>query len=82
MLQNMDHIEASCVFYVEAGTLNRLEQSKIWVFTVTTLEIAMLTVHHDLMLRVCIRQDPRDVLRHTSADVLSDRKCKVFITPR
>jgi len=46
MLQDMDHIEASCVFYVEVGTLHQLEQSKIYVLTVTTLDIAVLTVHH------------------------------------
>jgi len=54
MLQNMDHIEASGVFYVEVGTLNRLEQSKFGDLTVTTMGIAMLTVHHDLMFSVCI----------------------------
>ena len=53
MLQDMDHIEASCVLYVEVGTLNRVEQSTICVLTVTTLGIAMLTVHHDMMFRVC-----------------------------
>ena len=54
MLQDMDHIEASCVLYVKVGTPNRLEQSKICVLTVTTLRIAMLTIHHDLMFSVCI----------------------------
>jgi len=63
MLQDMDHIEASCVLYVEVGTLNRHEQCKICVFTVTTLGIAMLTVHHDMMCIVCIMQDPRDCLK-------------------
>ena len=53
MLQNMDHIEASCVVYVEVGMLNRLEQSKICVLTVNTLGIAMLTVHHDMIFSVC-----------------------------
>jgi len=54
MLQDMDHIEASCVFYVEVDTPNRLEQSKICVLTVSTLGIAMLTVHQGLMFIVCI----------------------------
>ena len=54
MLQDMDHIEASCVFYVEVGTLNRLKQSTICVLTVTTLGIAMLTLDHDLMFSVCM----------------------------
>jgi len=53
MLQDMDHIEASCIIYVEVGTLNRLEQSKICILTVTTLGIAMLTIHHDMMFSVC-----------------------------
>jgi len=54
MLQDMDHMEASCVFYVEVGTLTRLEQSKIYILTITTLGIAMLTIDHDLMFSVCI----------------------------
>jgi len=37
MLQDMDHIEASCVLYVEVGTLHRLVQYKIYVLTVTKL---------------------------------------------
>jgi len=54
MFQDIDHIEASCVFYVEVCSFNRLEQSKICILTVTTLEIAMLTVHHDMMFSICI----------------------------
>jgi len=46
MLQDMDHIEASCVLDVEVGTRHRLAQSKIYILTVTALGIAMLTVHH------------------------------------
>jgi len=42
----MDHIEASCVVYVEVGTLHRLEQSKIYFLSVTELGIAMLTIQH------------------------------------
>jgi len=82
MLQDMDHIEASCIFYVEVGTLNRLEQSKISILTVTTLGIAMLTVHHDMMFSVCFMYDPRDFLRQTSADVLSVKECTVLISHR
>jgi len=52
MLQDMDHIEARCVFYVQVGTLDRFEQSEICVLTVTTLGIAMLTVYHDMMFSV------------------------------
>jgi len=76
----MEVIEARCIFYVEVGTLNQLEQSKICVLTVTILGIAKLTVHHELMFSICIMYDPRDCLRQTSADVLSDEKCTVFMT--
>jgi len=79
MLQDIDHIEASCIFYVKVGTLNRLEQSKICILTVTTLGIAMLTVHHNLISSVCIMYDPRDFLRQTSADILSDKECTICI---
>ena len=37
MLQDMDHMEASCVFYVKVGTHDELEQSKFWVLTITKL---------------------------------------------
>jgi len=46
MLPDMDPIEASCVFYVEVGMLHQLEQSKMYILTVTELGIAMLTVQH------------------------------------
>jgi len=54
MLQDMDHIVASCVIYVEVGTLNWLEQRIFCVLTITTWGIAMLTVHHDMVFSVCI----------------------------
>jgi len=46
MMQDMEYIETSCVVNVKVGTLNRLEQMKISVLTVTTLEILMLTLQH------------------------------------
>jgi len=52
MLQDMDHMEASCVFYIKVGTLDQLEQSRISVLTITSLGIAMLTVSHDLIFGV------------------------------
>jgi len=52
MLQEMDHIEASCVFYVKVGRFNQFEQSKISVLTVTSLAIVMLTVHYNLIISV------------------------------
>ena len=52
MLQDMDHLEASCVFYVKVGRFDHLEQSKSCVLTITTFRIVMLTIHHNLMVRV------------------------------
>jgi len=33
MVQDMDNMEASCVFYVKVGTFTNLEQSKISLLT-------------------------------------------------
>jgi len=52
MLQDMDHMEASCVFYVKVGRFDHLEQSKICVLTMTSFGIVMVTVHHNLMVSV------------------------------
>jgi len=52
MLQDTDHMEASCLLYDDVGMLNRLEQNTICVLTVTTLGIAMLTIHHCMMVSV------------------------------
>jgi len=80
MLEDMDQMEASCVFYVLVGTLNPLEQSRISILTVTTLGIAMLTIHHFKIFKVCFMRDPRDFLRQTSEDVLSVKECGVDIS--
>jgi len=78
----MDHIQASCIFHGEVCKLNRLEQSKICVLTVTLLGIAMLTIHHEMIISVYFIQDPRDVLRQTSANLLSEEECTIFISQR
>jgi hypothetical protein len=52
MLQEMDHMEASCVFYVKVGRFGQFDQSKISVLTVTSLGIVMLTVHYNLIISV------------------------------
>jgi len=52
MLQDMDHMESSCVFYVKVGRFHQVEQSKISVLTVTALGIAMPTVSQDLMVSI------------------------------
>ena len=80
MLEDMERIEASCVFYVEVGMLNRLDQCKICVLNVTTLGIAMQTILHYMMLSVCFMYDPRDFLRQPSADIHSVKECAVYIS--
>jgi hypothetical protein len=50
MLQDMDHPEACCIFYVKVGRFDPFEQSKISILTVTSLEIVKLTIHHHFMV--------------------------------
>ena len=45
MLQDMDHMEASCVVYVKVGRFHQLKQSKINILTVTSMGMVMLTGH-------------------------------------
>jgi hypothetical protein len=52
MLQVMDNMEASCVFYVKVGTFTRLEQSQIFLLTITKPGIVTLNVQHDLIVSV------------------------------
>jgi len=75
----MDHMEAGWVFYVKVGTLDQVEQSKFCVLTVTTLGIVMLTVQDDLTFSVSFMYDPGELLRQTSADVLSVEEDRVYM---
>jgi len=52
MLQDLDNMEASCVFYVKVGTFNHLEQSKICLWTVNKLGIVRLTVQHEVIVSI------------------------------
>jgi len=79
MLQGMDHMEASCVFYVKVGTLDQLEQSKFCVLTVTKLGIVMITVQIDSIFSVSFMYDSGDLLRKTSPDVLSVNEYPVYM---
>jgi len=79
MLQDMDHMEASCVFYVKVARFDQFEQSKISILTVTSLVILMLTVHYDLMVSVWFMYDPGDVLGQTPPDVLSVEEWPFYI---
>jgi hypothetical protein len=52
MLQVMDNMEASCVFWVKVGTFTHLEQGKISPLTVNESGIEMLTVQYDMIVSV------------------------------
>ena len=79
MLQNMDHMEASWVFCVKVGRLDRHEQRKFCVLTVTKLGIVMITVQDDSTFSVSFMYDPGDLVRRTSPNVLSVEECPVII---
>jgi len=52
MLQVMDNMEVSCVFYVKVSTLTHLEQTKTALLTVNKSGIMTLTVQHDMIVSV------------------------------
>jgi len=52
MLQVMDNMEASWVFYVKVGTLTHLEQGKISLLTVNKSRAVTLTVQHDMIVSI------------------------------
>jgi hypothetical protein len=58
MLQDMDHKEASCVFYVKVGTFTHLEYSKTSTLSVNKTGIVWPTVQHDLIVRVSFMYYP------------------------
>jgi hypothetical protein len=71
MLQVMDNIEVSCVFYIKVSTVTHLESSKIGLLTVNKSGIVTLTVQHDMIVSVKFMLYPGDYLRQTSADFRS-----------
>jgi hypothetical protein len=52
MLQEMNHMEASCVLNVKVGRFGQFEQSRISVLAITSLGIVILTVHYELKVSV------------------------------
>jgi hypothetical protein len=52
MLEVMDIMEASCVFYIKVGTFTNLEQSKISLLTVNKSGIVTLTVQYGVIVSV------------------------------
>jgi len=71
MLQDMDNMEASCVFYVKVSTFTHLEQSETSLLTVIKSGIVRLTIQHDLIVSISFMYYPRDSLRQTSANVFT-----------
>jgi hypothetical protein len=52
MLQDMDNMEASRVFYVKVSTFTHLEQSETTLWTINQSGMVGLTVQHDLIITV------------------------------
>jgi len=52
MLQVMDNMEASCIFYVKVGTFTHFEQRKILLMTVNKTGSVKLTIQYDLIVSV------------------------------
>jgi len=71
MLQDLDNMKASCIFYGKVGTFTRLEQSKISLFTFNKMGMVRLTVRHNCIVSVSFMCYPGDYLRQTSAGLLS-----------
>jgi len=79
MLQDMDYMEARCIFYVKVGTLDQLEQSKFCVLTATQLGIVMLTIQDDSIFGVSFMYNRGDLSRQTSPDVISVEEYPVYM---
>lgn len=71
MLHDVDNMEASCVFYVDVGTINHIEQSTISLLTVNEMGIVRQIVHHEMISKVSFMEYPGGLLRQTSAYILS-----------
>jgi hypothetical protein len=54
MLDVIDNMEASCVFYVKVGMFTHLEQRNISLMTVNKSGIVTLTIQHDMIVSVSI----------------------------
>jgi len=66
MLQVMDNMEGSCVFYVKVSTFTTLEQSITTLLTVNQWGIVRLIVGHDLIGSGSFLYYCEDYLRQTS----------------
>jgi len=80
MLQDRDHKKASCILYVKVSTFDQVKQNKIWVSTMGSLEIVMLTVQHELICNVCFIYNPGDVMRGIYPGVISVEESTVYLS--
>jgi len=78
MLQDMDIVVASWVFYVKVSTFTHLEPSKTSPLTVNKLGIVRLTIQHNLIVSISFMYCPGDSLRQTSVDILSFEQCPIY----
>ena len=79
MLQDMDSMEASCIFYVKVGMLKHLEHREIRLVTVNKTRIVRQTGRHDLIVSVSVMYYPGDLLRQTSVDILSLKQFPIYL---
>jgi len=77
MLQDVDNMEASWVFYVKVSMFIHLEQRKPYLLTVNKSGIVRLTIRHDLIVSVSFRYYPGDSLRQTSANIFSQEQFSI-----
>jgi hypothetical protein len=77
MLQDMDSMETSRMFYVKVGMFTHLEQSKMSPLTVNKTGINSLTVQYNLIVSVSFMYYPRDYVRQTTADIPSLEQCPI-----
>jgi len=80
ILQDMDIMEASCIFCVKDGILEQQRQSKICILTVITFGILILTIKCEFLFTVSFIKYRRDILRETSPDIHSVEKVPVHIS--
>jgi len=78
MLQDMDNMEASCVFYVKVSMCTHLEHSKTSLLTVNNTGIVRLTVQHYLIVSVSFMYYPGDSLRQTWADIITLKQWPIY----
>jgi hypothetical protein len=78
MLQDMNDMKASCVFYAKFSTFTHFEQSKTTLLTVNQSGMVRLIIQHHFIGSVSFMYYPRHYLRQTSANVLSLEQCPIY----